>query len=194
MKKHKHHQLKQLKKWRRWKYENTALLIVSLIAFFFLAQTPLLDSAITSLGNLGYIGAFIVGIFFVSTFTVAPAAVILFHLAETLHPIEVALLAGLGAMLGDFFIFRFMQDKVFDELRPLFLKLRTPKVKIMFKSPYFAWLLPLFGAFLIASPFPDEVGVGMLGLSKIKRWQFFVLAFTLNAVGIFITISLAQAF
>lgn len=184
----------QLKKWRKWRYENTALLLVSLAAFAYLAQTPLLDQIIKSLGDLGYLGAFIVGIFFVSTFTVAPAAVILFHLAERLNPIEVALLAGLGAMLGDYIIFRFMRDKVFEELRPLFLKMRTPRVKIVFKSPYFAWLLPLFGAFIIASPLPDEVGVGMLGLSRIKQWQFFTLAFVLNATGIFITISLARIF
>ena len=193
MKKHKQNHLHQLKKWRKWRYENTALLIVSLVGFAYLTKTPLLDSTIKNLGDLGYLGAFIVGIFFVSTFTVAPAAVILFHLANTLHPVEVALLAGLGAMVGDFIIFRFMQDRVFYELRPLFLKLPTQKVKIMFKSPYFAWLLPLFGAFIIASPLPDEVGVGMLGLSKIKRWQFFGLAFVLNATGIFMIVSIAQA-
>lgn len=176
-------------KWRRWKYKNTFMLLVSLLAFFWLAKTPLVDTVVQQVGNLGYIGAFITGIFFVSTFTVAPAAVILFHLADTLHPIEVALLAGLGAMVGDYIIFRFMKDKVFEELLPLIRRMHTPKIKVLFKSPYFAWVLPVFGAFIIASPLPDEVGVGMLGLSKIKRWQFFLLAFVLNAVGIFLVVS-----
>lgn len=178
-----------IKKWRGWKYKNTFMLALSLVAFFYLARTPLVDSVIKHIGSLGYLGAFITGIFFVSTFTVAPAAVILFHLADTLHPIEVALLAGLGAMLGDYIIFRFMKDRVFEELMPLIQKMHTPKIKILFKSPYFAWVLPVFGAFIIASPLPDEVGVGMLGLTKIKRWQFFALAFSLNAVGIFLVVS-----
>lgn len=182
----------QLYKWRHWKYENTALLILSIVLLFYLAQTPLLDTVVRRAGELGYLGAFIVGIFFVSTFTVAPAAVILYHLADTLHPIEVAILAGLGAMLGDYIIFRFIKDKVFDELRPLLVHLHTPKTKTIFKSPYFAWLLPLVGAFIIASPFPDEVGVGMLGLTKIKKWQFFAVAFALNTVGIFLTVSTAR--
>lgn len=182
----------QLYKWRRWKYENTALLVVSLVFLIFLAQTPALDTAIGQAGELGYFGAFIAGIFFVSTFTVAPAALILFHLAETLNPLLAALLAGLGAMIGDYIIFRFMKDRVFEELRPLLIKLHTPKIMIMFKTPYFAWVLPLFGAVIIASPFPDEVGVGMLGLSKVKQWQFFLLAFTLNAVGIFIVVSFSK--
>jgi len=181
-----------LRKWRRWKFKNTFLLLLSLVAFFYLARTPLVDNAVRHIGALGYLGAFVTGIFFVSTFTVAPAAVILYHLADTLHPIEVALLAGLGAMVGDYIIFRFMKDKVSEELLPVIRKMTTPEIKILFKSPYFAWILPVFGAIIIASPLPDEVGVGMLGLSKIKRWQFFVLAFALNAVGIFIVVTAAR--
>lgn len=182
-----------LKKWRHWHYENTALLIVSIIAFAFLTQTEIVDKLIQQIGNLGYLGSFIVGIFFVSTFTVAPAAIILFNLAERLNLVGVAVLAGLGAMLGDYVIFHFMRDRVFEELRPLFHKLNSPKIKIIYKSPYFAWLLPLFGAFIIASPFPDEVGIGMLGLARIRKWQFFLLAFVLNGVGILVTIALSRA-
>lgn len=178
--------------WQRWKYKNTFLLLLSLAVFFWLARTPIVESIIKEIGALGYLGAFITGIFFVSTFTVAPAAVVLFHLADTLHPVEVALLAGLGAMVGDYIIFRFMKDKVFEELLPLFRKLHSPKIKILFKSPYFAWFLPVAGAFVIASPLPDEAGVSMLGLSNIKRWQFFLLAFVLNVVGIFLIVSAAR--
>lgn len=183
----------ELRKWRHWRYENTALLVVSLVLVFFLAKTPLLDNIITAAGSLGYFGAFIVGMFFVSTFTVAPAIVILYHLADTsLHPIEVAVLAGLGAMIGDYIIFRFMKDRVFEELGPIFKKLQHPGVKDLFKSPFFAWLGPLFGAFLIASPLPDEVGVSLLGLTKIKRWQFFAMTFVLNSVGILLTVLAAR--
>lgn len=180
-------------KWKRWHYKNTFLLILSLIAFFYLAKTPAVDRIIRQIGELGYAGAFIAGIFFVSTFTVAPAAVVLYHLADRLHPVEVALLAGLGAMVGDYIIFRFVKDKVFTELTPLMHKLGRPYTRILFKSPYFAWLLPLFGAFIIASPFPDEVGVSILGLTKVKRWQFFMLALALNAVGIFIVVTAARS-
>lgn len=169
------------------------MLIVSVVAFYYLAKTPQLDSAIKQLGTLGYMGAFITGIFFVSTFTVVPASVVLYHLADRLHPVEVAILAGLGAMIGDYFILRYMKDRVFRELRPLFRKYGRPYTKLLFKSPYFAWLLPVAGAFIIASPFPDEVGVGMLSTSKLKQWEFFVLALALNSVGIFVIVSTARA-
>ncbi len=168
------------------------LLVVSLIAFFYVARTPQVDAAIKSVGSLGYLGAFMTGVFFVSTFTVAPAAVVLFHLATMLHPVEIALLAGVGAMVGDYIIFRYMKDHVFAELLPLARKAQTPRLKILFKSPYFAWILPVVGAFLIASPLPDELGVSMLGMSKVKKWQFFLLAFVLNTVGIFLIVSAAR--
>ena len=115
-----------------------------------------------------------------------------FHLADKLNGFEIALLAGLGAMMGDYLIFRFMKDRVFKELGPLFVKYGRRYFKIFYKSPYFGWLLPAVGAFIIASPLPDEAGVSILGLSKIKRWQFFAIALTLNAIGIFLVVSAAR--
>lgn len=181
-------------RWKYWHYKNTTLLVLSLVALFFLAKTPEVDSLIKQAGTLGYIGAFIAGIFFVSTFTVAPAAVVLYHLAGSLQPLEIAFLAGLGAMVGDYLIYRFLKDKIFIELRPLFLRHGKSYLRVLYRSPYFVWMLPVFGAFIIASPFPDEIGVGILGLSKIKRWQFFLLSLVLNASGIFLVVTVAKLF
>ena len=180
------------RQWKRWPYKNTLLLVLSLILFFYLARTPQVDSLIRSIGNLGYAGAFFTGIFFVSTFTVAPAAVVLYHLAGGLQPSEIALLAGLGAMVGDYIIFRFIRDRVIEELMPLLRKLHTARTRALFRSPYFSWFIPVLGALVIASPFPDEIGVSMLGLSKIRAWQFFLVTFALNALGIFLVVSAAK--
>lgn len=179
-------------RWKRWRYPNTLLLIFSLVAFYYLAKTPALDQTIARLGNLGYIGAFFTGVFFVSTFTVAPAAVVLYHLADRLHPVEIALLAGLGAMVGDYLIFRFMKDRVFEELAIMFKPIHKRFVRPLFKSPFFGWMLPFIGAVIIASPVPDELGVSMLGLSKLRPWQFFIITFTLNAIGIFLVVTAAR--
>lgn len=166
--------------------------MLSLLAVFYLAQTPAVDSLIRQAGTFGYVGAFFTGIFFVSTFTAAPAALVLFNLADNLHAVEVALLAGLGAMIGDFIIFRLIRDNIFEELRPVFGRLHHPRVSALFRTPYFAWLLPVLGAAIIASPLPDEVGVSILGLSKLKRWQFFAVTFLLNAIGIFLIVTAAK--
>ena len=184
----------QIDKYKKWQYKNTALLFLGLLIFFYFAESHVVQNTISTIGNWGYIGAFLVGILFVSTFTVIPAMYVLYALAETLNPVEVAIFAGLGALLGDYLIFRFLKDKVFDELKPIFLKLGGSYLVRVFRTPYFAWLVPLVGATIIASPFPDEVGVGILGLSKLKNWQFMLLSFLLNTTGIFIIVTLAKSF
>ncbi|HLB66346.1 MAG TPA: hypothetical protein VJJ78_01990 [Candidatus Saccharimonadales bacterium] len=176
------------KKWKNWRYKNTTWLIISIFAFLFLATTPFVNNLIQSLGTTGYIGAFITGIFFVSVFTAVPASVVLFKLAENLHPFEVALLAGVGAAVGDYAIFKYMKDKIFVELAPLMHRVTTHRLAKLFYTPYLLWLKALVGAALIASPFPDEVGVSILSLSKIKRWQFLLITLFLNTVGIFLVL------
>lgn len=181
-------------RWKHWHYRNTALLILSLIVFFLFAEHPAVRNTIDLIGSFGYVGAFITGILFVSIFTVAPAAVVLFFLADHLNPLFVALFAGIGAVVGDYLIFRFLRDHVFDELKPLFLQNGGNRLVKLFKTPYFGWLIPFLGAFIIASPFPDEVGIGLLGVSKLKSWQFILLSLLLNSVGIFLVIITARSF
>jgi len=165
-----------------------------LILLVYLADSSFVKNIINAIGDLGYLGAFLTGIFFVSTFTVAPSMIVLYNLADKLNPFEVAVLAGIGAVVGDYIIFRFLKDKVFDELKPLFLKFKGNYLTKIFQTPYFAWLTPLVGAVIIASPLPDEVGVGIFGIAKMKNWQFALLSFFLNATGIFIVVTIARSF
>lgn len=176
----------------KWKYENTALLALSLVALVFIMNTDVAQSLIGSIGNFGYFGAFVAGIFFTSTFTVAPSSLVLFHLAGAFNPILIALYSGAGAVIGDLIIFNFLKDGVFEELRPFFKKFKGPYLDALARTPYFAWLVPVVGAIIIASPFPDEVGIALMGLSKIKTWQFVILVFALNAVGIFFIVTIAS--
>lgn len=177
---------------RRWKYKNTLLLALSVVALILVLDSAPVHGALQHLGELGYFGAFLAGVFFVSTFTVAPASVALFFIAEQGHPLYLALAAGCGAVLGDFLIFRFFKDRVFEELRPMFWRLRGSPVGRLFGTPYFAWLTPIVGAVVIASPLPDELGIGLLGQSKLKNWQFLLLTFLLNTIGIFVIVSSAR--
>lgn len=182
-----------IQRWKYWRYKNTTFLILSLILFFYFLESSIIQNFVKSIGGLGYVGSFFGGIMFVSTFTIAPASAILFDIAKTLNPYLIALAAGAGAVIGDYILLRFLRDKVFDELKPLFRKSKYSIIGFIFSSPFFAWIIPIFGAFIIASPLPDEIGIGMMGLSKIKNWQFLLITFALNSVGIFIIISLARA-
>ncbi len=178
---------------KKWAYKNTTLLLLSLAVVVVIADTPVVHALIRHIGTYGYLGSFITGIFFVSTFTVAPASLVLFHLAEEYNALAIALTAGAGAVLGDLLIFRFFKDQLFSELAPLVKRYKKYHLFELFKSPYFGWLTPVLGAVVIASPFPDEIGIGMMGLTKITQWQFMLLTYVLNTVGILVIVLLAQA-
>jgi uncharacterized membrane protein YdjX (TVP38/TMEM64 family) len=177
--------------WESWKYKNLTILFTSLIFAFLLTQLEIFHQLLLSLGTWGYVGAFFAGMLFVLSFTAATGAVILFILAEKLTPWEIGLIAGLGAMVGDLTIFRFVKDDLINELEPLYKRFGGNHVNHVLHTRYFHWTLPLIGALIIASPLPDEIGVSLMGISKMKTYKFIFVSFLLNAIGIFLVISVS---
>jgi hypothetical protein len=175
--------------WKSWKYKNLTIFFVSLVFALILTRSDIFNHFLLHLGNWGYVGAFFAGMLFVLSFTAAIGAVILFVLAEKLSPLEIGLIAGLGAVIGDLTIFRFVKDNLAEEIEPLYKRFGGNHLNHVLHSKYFHWTLPLIGALIIASPLPDEVGVSLMGISKMKTYKFILLSFLLNAVGIFLVIS-----
>lgn len=175
--------------WRHLRYKNLAIFLVGIFIAFLLSQYQPFQQFLLTLGTLGYIGAFFAGILFVLSFTMPIGSVILFLLAEKLSPLEIGLIAGSGAVIGDFAIFHFVKDNLFEELKPLYHRFGGDHVSHVLHSKYFHWTLPVLGAFIIASPFPDEVGVSLMGISKMKTYKFVIISFLLNVTGIFLIIS-----
>lgn len=184
------------KKWKNWQYKNTFFLLVALVLFFYFLESSIIQYFLTRIGSLGYIGAFLSGVMFVSVFTVVPASAILFEFSNTLlNPLWVAVIASSGAAIGDLLILRFMKNHVFEEIAPLFKFKKRSLIRMIFSSPYLSWIIPIFGAAVILVPvIPDEVGISMMGISTIKTWQFLLVTFALNIIGIFFVIDLAIIF
>lgn len=171
------------------RHKNILLLIIGIVVAFFLARYEPFHNFLLGLGNLGYIGAFLGGILYIFSFTAAAGIVIILVLAEKLSPIEIGLIAGLGSVTGDFIIFRFVKDDLTKELSPIYSSLGGGHLTKLLRTKYFSWTLPVIGALIIASPFPDEVGVSLMGISKMKASRFILVSFLLNAIGIFLIIS-----
>mgnify|MGYP000968941746 CR=1 FL=1 len=177
----------------RWKYQNLTFLVISIIAAIFLSRYEPFHEFLLRLGEFGYIGAFVAGVLFVSTFTVATGAIILLVLAERLSPIEIGIIAGLGAVFGDFVIFRFVKDNLADEVESIYNHIDGDHhIRRVFHSKYFSWSVPVIGAIIVASPFPDEIGVSLMGISKMKTYKFLLVSFILNAIGIFLIVSASK--
>src|SRR3989338_1447969 len=179
--------------WKKWKYKHLTLFFISVVFALYLARLEVFHAFLVSLGNWGYVGALISGILFVSTLTVSTGAVILVILAEKISPIELAVIAGFGGMIGDFAILRFFKDGLLSELIPIYNSLGGKYIALLLRSKYFRWLLRVVGAIIIVSPFPDELGVSLMGITKIKNYQFLLLTFTLDTIGVFLFIVSVRA-
>ena len=175
------------------KYPKLLLLILTFIVAYFIfyeRNIPLFNDVLFS---LGYFGILIAGIFFAYGFTAAPATIFLILLAQNENIFLSALIAGLGALIGDYLIFKLIRHSFRDEIE----KLSNEKIikHINKKSPSFVkkYFLPVFAGFVIASPLPDEVGVALLASSKIISSRiFFLISFILNTTGIFVILWLSQ--
>ena len=107
----------------------------------------------------------------------------LLFLAEDLNPILLALIGAFGCVTGDLIIFRFIRsDSLNGEINDLFGKKRIRRILKLLHTPYFSWMLPILGAILIAAPGPDELGISLMGLSKLNMINFIFVSFCLNLI------------
>ena len=178
--------------WKSWHFKNLTFLFCSVIVAFTLSRFEAFHEFLLSLGQFEYVSAFVAGFLIVSTFTVATGGLILLVLAENLDVFWLGLAAGCGALLGDLVIFRFVKDNVAGEIERLYKDFGGKHLTHIFHSHYVHWTLPVIGALIIASPIPDEIGVSLLGISKMKMHHFIMISFILNTIGIIIILILSN--
>ena len=105
---------------KRHTYFNLFFVAIGILVAIILSKYEPLQTFLFSLGDYGFIGAFFAGILFVSTFTAATSALLLLILAERLSPIELGLIAGLGADVGYLTILYIFKAGLFDEIHDLY--------------------------------------------------------------------------
>lgn len=177
-----------------YKYKGLTLVFISILLTILLSKYNILNDGLFNLRHIPFIGSFLAGILYVSASTAALGILMLSDLSETLHPIEISIIAGLGSAISDFVIFRFFRGNLLGEITPIYNRLGGKHLTRLMYHKSFRWSLPIIGAFIIASPFPDELGITLMGISKIKTYQFFILSFVLDAAGIFVLVSAFSLF
>ncbi len=160
------------------------LIFGSLLLSYILVEQGLVEFILDKTPGWILLEAFIAGVFFSSMFTVAPATVLLAEMMKHESLWLVAIFGGLGALLGDCVIFRFVEDHLDDDIQYLFKNKTFHHISALFRKSIFRFIIPVIGAIIIASPFPDEIGLTMMGLSKMKYSIFIPLVFSLNCLGI----------
>ena len=141
--------------------------------------------------SFGHFGTFLTGILFAFSFTAAPSTAVFLLLAKTESIYLASLIGGLGALIGDLFIFKLIRVSFADEIRKLQnerifsgINHHTPRVMK-------AYIVPVIAALIIASPLPDEIGVSMLAASPIVSTRLFsIISLVLNTLGIFVILKI----
>lgn len=188
MKKNKHKKNNLAKAWRRFAFKHTTGAIIAISVFVLLLDTAIVQALMQNIINIGYLGLLLTGVLFVSFFTAAPAVALLLAFSDSYNPFIVALIAGFGAMLGDFIILRFAEDEIGRELKPVVKRMKLIGFVNLLHKKQYKPITATIGAIIIASPLPDEAGIALLGLSRISTMQLLLLTFALNAAGIFVLI------
>lgn len=168
------------------------IISLSIIAAVVLVKTEMLADLLTSTQEWRFLGSFLAGIFFISVFTVAPAIVALAEIAQSGSVLEMALFGGIGALIGDLLIFQFIKDSLVEDISFVVKKTNQEQFIKIIQRKLFRWLVPFVGALIVASPLPDELGLAMMGLSRMKISLFIPVSFLLNFFGILIIGVIAQ--
>ncbi len=181
MKTHRHH-------------HNLALLAFGLISAIIISRLPFFETIIQSVSQLGFIGAFLSGLLFASTFTVATGGLLLINLSNTLNPLLLIIFGVLGAVSADLLIFLFVKDQISTEVTPIYEKfIAHHHLKKILHTRYFSWTLPVLGALIIASPLPDELGVSLMGISAMTISKFALISLFSHTIGMISLVLLAGA-
>lgn len=175
--------------------QDLAIIALSVVVALFIVETDALTSVLTSSQSIEWIGSFIAGMFFTSVLTTAPAIVTLGEIARVETVWHVALLGALGAVIGDLIIFRFVRDRLSESVEDILKEAGwNRRVKQILKVPAFRWLAFVVGGLIIASPLPDELGISLLGFSRMSLSVFIGLSFAFNFIGVYLIGIVARAF
>ena len=182
-------------KWlKNYKYKNLTLIFISILFAIFLSKYNFLNKLLFKTKYIPFVGSFIAGALYISSSTAALGVLMLTDLSKKLHPIEISLLAGLGGAVADFAIFRFFRNGLLSEITPIYNKLGGKRLTALMRHRTLRWILPIIGALIIASPFPDEIGISLMGLTHIKNYQLIILCLTLNTIRAILLVSTLALF
>lgn len=155
----------------------------SIIVAVILIKTDAIINLINSTKEYEIIASFIAGIFYTSIFTVAPASAAILEIAQKSNPFLIALVGGFGALLGDYIIFKYIRDNISGYIASIARKIRHESI---LESKIFSYSFAIVGAVIVASPLPDEIGLALMGITKMRTIYFVPISYVLNSIGIFV--------
>ncbi len=168
-----------------------SIILLSIVAAVLVVHGGFVDWML-SIFESPLLASFIAGIFFTSLLTLAPASIVLAELGTHGAPLEIALFGALGAVVGDMILFIFVKDNISKDIEALLKKGVRHYHLDQLHSKYSRWILPVVGAFIIASPLPDELGIMLMGAAKMKTRYIIPVSFVMNFIGVLAVIAVGM--
>lgn len=161
-----------------------SILLLSLSLSYFILKSEHFKNLLEVVLPVQFLGEFFAGMLYTSFLTTPVSIAILALIAEEGNPVIAALIAGAGATFGDLLIVKFFRDKLNRDFsmitnHPLIKK--ADRLLIKYKLEM---VKPILGLLVIASPFPDELGLLLLGATDLKINQLIPLTYIMNTIGI----------
>jgi uncharacterized membrane protein YjfL (UPF0719 family) len=172
--------------------EDVLMIAIGMFAAVALSRIGFIDNFTSIFKDHYQIPSLIAGMFFTSFFTLGPSSVALVHISQAAPISGVVVWGGIGAMLGDLILFFFIRDRFVNDLRNA---IKPRYFRAFMRSMHFGfmkWISPVIGALIIASPLPDELGISLLGMSKVRLSVLIPVALFMNMLGIYILIEFSH--
>ncbi len=168
------------------------IIALGILVTLALVRFGVIGALVYSLRDYSALASFVAGIFFTSTFTIAPASVAIVSIAHHAPLGVVAIWGALGAMCGDLVLFFFIRDRFSEDVKNAFGPSKVKHILHSFHFGFLKWLAPVLGALIIASPLPDEFGISLLGMSKVRATVLMPISYVMNFLGIYLIVGFAN--
>ena len=160
------------------------LFVLSIIAAFVVSASGLLDYIFLLSAESEIIGALVAGLLFTSFFTTPLAIAMFLALAPEMNIFVLVTTGALGALVGDLTMYGFIRHTFEKDVDYLLSRPKYKRIMAILNRRTFRWIIPLVGAIIIASPFPEELGISLLSVAHMKASTLAVVSFTVNSIAI----------
>ncbi len=156
------------------RHKAATLFALALAAAATLYASGSIESFAHGLGQYEYAGAFFAGMLFSEGLTTPFGIAAFLTLAKDLNPFLMAAIGATGALCGDLLIYKLFSSQAGRRLKIS----QNESVKIPeIKNRFLKKISPLLAGIVLASPLPDELAMGLLGLEHYETKKFIAIAF-----------------
>lgn len=167
---------------------DTVIFIISMSMAWYLLKGGFLHDLVALVLPIRFLAPVLAGLLYASFLTAPISVAMIAVLAQDSNPLVLAILGGLGAACSDLLIVKFFRGRLSKDVDLVSRQMQFKRLNNFLIKWKLDALVPIIGAIIVASPLPDELGLMMLGASKLKYYQIALLTFVLNTAGILLIV------